>query len=160
MYGLRARRLTPRVGALLAAVLGAVLVGPAPPAAARDTGPPEPTAGPATCTVEAEMPPVSQPGVAPASPPMAIPLAPIVTCTVEVPVSTPIVVPDPATEALHLGIAAGLGAVVAAAATAARQRRRPPSSTSPGDGFVVGADDPIDLTDIDLTDIVRSPAAA
>jgi hypothetical protein len=146
-YGQRVRRLAPRVGALVAAVFSAVLVGPALPAAASPD-PPEPTSGPAMCTVE--MPPVSSP-FAPASPPMAVLFPPVVVCTVEVPMATPVVVGDRATELTHLGVAAGLGAVVAAGATVARLRRRPP----PRDAVGVGPDDRIDLTDI-----VQSPAAA
>jgi hypothetical protein len=143
--GLRPRRLAWRIGGLVVAALGAVLVGPASPAAARQPDPPQPTNGIVKCTVEAGTPPVSQP-TASASPPTAVP--PIVVCTVEVPVSMPVVVNDPATEMLYLGIAAGLGAALAAGATAARMRRRPPPPSGPIDGFLVGAHDLIDLTDM------------
>jgi hypothetical protein len=61
---------------------------------------------------------------------------------------TPIVIGDRATEMLHLGVAAGLGAALAAGATAARRRRRPPPATVPVDTSPVGAQNLIDLTDI------------
>jgi hypothetical protein len=134
-----------RLGALAAAALGAVLLTPAAPAAADQPPPPRqvlqdatgrgeptegptgrggPTIGPAKCTVES---------------------GPVV-CIVEVPVPRPIVIRDRATEMLHLGLAAGLGAALAAGATAARQRRRPPPTTGHVNGFL--ADDLIDITDI------------
>jgi hypothetical protein len=131
--------------ALAAAALGAVLLAPVSPAAARQSDPPrqvlrdatgrgepatgstgraEPTVGPAKCTVEVAT----------------------VVCMVEVPVSTPVVIRDRATEMLHLGLAAGLGAALAAGATAARQRRRPPPTTNHPSGLL--ADNVIDITDI------------
>jgi predicted NBD/HSP70 family sugar kinase len=65
---------------------------------------------------------------------------------IEVPVSTPVVIRDRATEMLHLGLAAGLGAALAAGATAARQRRRPSPPTDHPNGLL--ADNLIDITDI------------
>jgi hypothetical protein len=142
-----------RLGGLAAAALGAVLLGPVSPAAAHQPDPPrrlvqdaggrgepttgttgggEPAMGPAKCTVQAAT----------------------VVCTVEVPVPAPVVIRDRATEMLHLGVAAGLGAALAAGASTARQRRRPPPTTGtrsvhtswPADG--PRADDLIDITDI------------
>jgi uncharacterized membrane protein len=114
-----------RAGGLVAAALGAVLLGPASPAVARQPAP-ESDTGPAKCTVQFET----------------------VVCAVEVPVSTPIVIHDRATEMLHLGIAAGLGAALAAGATAARLRRRLLPTSGPVGGLLVGADQLIDITDV------------
>jgi hypothetical protein len=134
-------------GGLLAAALAAVLIGPASPAAARQVDPPLPTTGYNECAVE--MPAVSQPGVAPASPPLADPLPPIVVCTLEVAVPTPISPADRATEMVNLGVAAVFGATLAAAATAIR--RRPPRPAGPPGELL---DDTHRL--IDITNTVQS----
>jgi hypothetical protein len=135
-----------RVGGLMTAALGAVLIGPAPPAAARQVDPAPSDTRYTECTVEAGVTPVSQPGVAPASPPAADPYPPIFVCTVEVAVPTPIAVPDRVTEMLHLGVAAALGGALAAASTAARRRRgRTPPPNGPAGGPL--ADRLIDITD-------------
>jgi hypothetical protein len=128
-------------GGLLAAALTAVLIGPASPAAARQVDPPPPNTGYTKCAVD--VPSVSPPALAPASPPMG-PFPPVVVCTLEVAVPTPIVVADRQTEMLHLSVAAVLGATLAAAATATRRRRRP---TAPVRGLLGDADRSIDITD-------------
>jgi hypothetical protein len=154
-----AARRAARLGGLAAVALGAVLLGPASPATARQPDPPrhflqdavgrgepatgptgqgEPTMGPAKCTVEAAT----------------------VVCTVEVPVRTPIVIRDRATEMLHLGIAAGLGAALAVGASTARRRRPPPTTGTRSVHPSCPADGPLADNLIDITDIVQSRAAA
>jgi hypothetical protein len=142
-------------GGLLAATLAAVLIGPTSPAAAQ-VDPPAPNTGYTQCA--AEIPSVSQPGVAPASPPLADPLTPIVVCTVEVAVPKPIAVANRTTEMLHLGVAAVLGATLAAASTATRRRRRPPPRTGLVDELLDDAHRLIDITDTVQSKPHDSPA--
>jgi hypothetical protein len=108
-----------RVGAALAAALGAVFLGPAAPATATYPLDPAPSGFP-RCTTELS----------------------VVVCMIEVPVKTPIAVPDRGTELVHLALAAGVGAAVAARATITWSRRRRPHVLD------AGGDRLIDLTDV------------
>jgi hypothetical protein len=142
------RRVATRTCVLAGGLLAAVLMGPAAPAAARQVDPP-PAADTGYSKCAVDVPSVSE--MAPASPPMAGPLPPIVVCTLEVAVPTPVVVADRATEMLHLGVAAVLGATLAAAATATRRRRRPPSPAGQAGGLRDDAHRLIDITDMVLS---------